>query len=351
MNLSRVTRLAALTGMLLLPVQPAKCAPPVGAEGISVRDRAEQLRQQGRLPEAERLLTDFLATHGAGAPAPLLAHIHNDLGVLWQDQHRLDEALRGYKRAVEAWEHAGPKYSLHAATSLNNLATVLWDDGRLSDAHKALVRSAAIVVDAAGPSSPPLLQLYYNQGVLSLALNRFDEAEKAYGKFLHIANPSIDDDYMLKWAVVNSDLGLICRLDGRTEEATRYFAKSREIWKQWQQQAPGLSARRDLDPVLLLNLAATFGRAGAIRQAAETLEVVIASIEPTGAAAQARLVRALRLHAKILRGMKRKTEARAAELRAKEIQLANGNTGNPTEARIDLAALQSAAIRRRDPRR
>jgi tetratricopeptide (TPR) repeat protein len=351
MNLPRVTRLAALTGILLLPVQPAQCAPSVSAEGVSVRDRAEHLRQQGRLPEAERLLAEFLASHSADAPGPLLAHIHNDLGVLWQDQHRLDEALRGYKRAVEAWEHAGPKYSIHAATSLNNLATVLWDDGRLSDAHKALVRSAAILVEVAGPSSPALLQLYYNQGVLSLALNRFDEAEEAYRKFLRITNPAIEDDYLLKLAVVNSDLGLICRLDGRTDEAGRHFAKSREVWKQWREQAPGLPGKRNLDPVLLLNIAATFGRAGATPQAAETLEVAIASIEPTGAAAQARLVRALQLQAKILRGMKRKTEARAAELRAKEIQLANGNTGNPTEARIDLAALQSAAIRRRDLRR
>lgn len=346
MNLPRVTRLAALTGILLLPVQPAQCAPSVSAEGVSVRDRAEQLRQQGRLPEAERLLAEFLASHSADAPGPLLAHIHNDLGVLWQDQHRLDEALRGYKRAVEAWEHAGPKYSLHAATSLNNLATVLWDDGRLSDAHKALVRSAAILVEVAGPSSPALLQLYYNQGVLSLALNRFNESEEAYRKFLRITNPAIEDDYLLKLAVVNSDLGLICRLDGRTDEAGRHFAKSRETWRQWREHA-----KHNLDPVLLLNLAASLGRAGATRQASETLEVAIASIEPTGAAAQARLVRALHLHAKILRGMKRKTEARAAELRAKELQLANGIAQDPAKDRIDLAALQSAAIRRPDPRR
>jgi hypothetical protein len=78
-------RAAAVAGLLLISIQTAFCLPPgapailspVSAEGIAIRDRAEQLRNQGRLREAERLLNDFATLHANDAPSPLLAHIYS----------------------------------------------------------------------------------------------------------------------------------------------------------------------------------------------------------------------------------------------------------------------------------
>lgn len=349
-------RAAAVAGLLLISIQTAFCLPPgapaitspVSAEGIAIRDRAEQLRNQGRLREAERLLNDFATLHANDAPSPLLAHIYNDLATLQQDQHRFTEANRWYRRSVEEWQRSGPKYRLHAATVLNNLAILLWDDGRVSESYKTLVQSAAIQIDIAGPFSPGLLQLYYNQGVLSMALNRFAEAEQDYQKFLRVTNPTIDAPYLLRAALVNSDLGLIARQDGRTDEATRHFAQSRQLWNQYRAEHSTAPGEPDGDPVPLLNLATSFWKAGSIREAEAAVEMALSSMEP---AAHARLVRALELKARILRTIKRKAEARAAELRAREVQLQHKDTRAATEDRIDIAALQSVTASRREPRR
>lgn len=349
---------ATLAGILFLSLQTALCLPPdlppppsgVLAEGAATRDRAERLREQGRLSESERLLSDFIARHGGNAPGPLLAHFHNDLGVLCQDQHRFPEALRHYNASVDQWERLGPKYRLHTATSLNNLATVLWDDGRLSDAYKALVRSAALQIEVAGPWSPALVTLYYNQGVLSMALNRFADAEDAYGNFLRITNPVVDTDYLLRAALVRSDLGWIARQKGQTEAAEQHFTLSRQIWAQWRAETPAHRNSFTSDPVPLLNLAASFWKAGSSQEAAVPVDLAISAMDSSTGNKHNKLVDALQLNAKILRGLKRKAAARASERRAKQLLQAREVPPAGNNSRIDIAALQSAVDGRQSRR-
>ena len=356
MYLSIARQAANVAGILFLTLQTALCLPPdlpqppspVIAEGVATRHRAERLREQGRLGESERLLSDFIARHAADAPGPVLAHFFNDLGVLCQDQRRFPEALRHYNASVDQWEKLGPKYRLHAATSLNNLATVLWDDGRLTDAYKALVRSANLQVQIAGPFSPALAPLYYNQGVLSLALNRLSEAEDGFARFLRIGNPTIDSPYLLRASLVHSDLGWIATRKGRSEDAAQHFERSRQLWAQWRTETPDQHHPAILDPVLLLNLAASLGRAGSLLQAAEAVHLAISAMDATTGSTHPKLVDALQLNAKILRGLKRKAAARASELRAKQILQSMADTPAGSNARIDIAALQSAAVHRRE---
>ncbi len=348
---------ATLIGILFLSLQTALCLPPdippppsgVIAEGVATWDRAERLRAQGRLSESERLLSDFITRHGDDAPGPMLAHFHNDLGVLCQDQHRFPEALRHYNASVDQWERLGPKYRLHAATSLNNFATVLWDDGRLSDAHKALVRSAELQREVAGPLSPALITLYYNQGVLSMALNRFTAAEEGYENFLRITNPPDGSHYLLRAALVRSDLGWIAARNGQTAQAAQHFTLSRQIWAQWQAETPALQNAENFDPVLLLNLAASFWRAGSSKEAAVAVDLALSAMNSSAGNTHRRLVDALQLNAKILRGLKRKSAARASELRAKQLLQAMEVPPAGNNSRIDIAALQSA-VNGRDSR-
>jgi tetratricopeptide (TPR) repeat protein len=317
----------------------------LGKVGEQTRLGADRLRKQGQPAEAERLLLKFVELHADEAPGHVLAYIYNDLGTLNQEQHQVARAYRYYKQSIADWERSGERFSLHAATTMNNLATLLWDDGRLAESHQTLVRSAGLIERFAGPASPALIQLHYNLGNVRMTLNRHQEAEESYRKFLAIANPKAGRNHVLQTILVTNDLGLLTHKESRTAETGSYFGQSQRSWAQFREglQAGG-GEQRDLDPSLLLNLAQSFWKSGATGQAAEVTEVLLSLVESRAGVGYPRLSHVLSLQAMILRRLHRKPEAKAAEQRARQALEAEGPA---LAGRVDLGALQAVGFQRR----
>jgi|LNFM01.2.fsa_nt_gb tetratricopeptide (TPR) repeat protein len=319
-------------------------ATAIGTIGEQTRLGAERLRKQGQPEAAERVLAEFLERQGDAAPSHLLAHIQNDLGTLNQEQHRISRAYRHYEQAKIAWERSGRNFSLHAATTLNNLATLQWEDGRLAEAHRTFARSADLIAQVAGPSSPALIQLHYNLGNVRMTLNRYAEAEESYRRFLAIANPQSDSNHILKTILVINDLGLLAQKFDRSAETGSRFEQSRRSWAEFREALPVSGERHQgLDQSLLLNLAQSFWKSNSLTEAAEVSELLLALVESRTGGGQPRLSHVLSLRSMILRRLNRKTEAKAAERRARQALDAEGQ---PEVSRIDLGALQAGFQRR-----
>src|SRR5262249_54733017 len=86
--------------------------------------KGRQFRAQGSYKEAEaEYLAAVQAASVFGPESPKLARCWNNLGALYQDQGRYDEAEKLYRQATAVWERA-PGSMEDLAATLNNLGVV-----------------------------------------------------------------------------------------------------------------------------------------------------------------------------------------------------------------------------------
>jgi tetratricopeptide (TPR) repeat protein len=120
------------------------------AEGLPWREtlgRAEVLRQQHRLAEAEQILVALLAEAQRISPSdPSIGVALNNLGSVYEGQGKYLEAERSYQRSLLALERAlGVNHPYLARTVLVNLSQVYMDTGQYDKAERLLGRALAIV--------------------------------------------------------------------------------------------------------------------------------------------------------------------------------------------------------------
>src|SRR5262249_51487929 len=100
----------------------------------------------------------------------------NNLAVLYQEQGRLAEAEPLYKRALAMRETALPAGHPNIATSLNNLAFLYQAQGRLSEAEPLYKRALAMRETALPDNHPDLAASLGNLSLVHLQQGRFDAA-------------------------------------------------------------------------------------------------------------------------------------------------------------------------------
>lgn len=236
--------------------------------------RIEQLRQQGRLDEAEQQCRALLAREPASVPlmnalamllmdrgesveskalllraiaaAPWEPALHNNLGNLLYRSEDLEGAVQAYGKAVELKpDYAEALYNQGAALSLMEQ-----HDQALSAYRKALALAPSLVgarvqiaallhhrgenenalkmLDAAGGS----FEAWYYRGAILHALARHDEAATAFRKALEIAPRRFEAQYALAGSLAAS---------GREDEAIAAYRATIEM-------APGyLPAHREFN--------------------------------------------------------------------------------------------------------
>ena len=146
-------RMALVAGMALCGVDGSRAAGPdawqqLFADGVKAREaahyaEAEQLLQRA-LREAEQV----------GPDDPRVATAANNLGLLYHDQGRLQEAQSLYTRALAIWEqHVGPEHE-DVAAALNNLAEIAHAEGDWARAEPLYERVLAIERKVLGAAHP-----------------------------------------------------------------------------------------------------------------------------------------------------------------------------------------------------
>jgi tetratricopeptide (TPR) repeat protein len=136
-------------------------------------------RDQGKLDEAEAMYQRSLAgkEKALGPEHTSTLDTVNNLGVLYQDQGKLDKAEAMYQRVLAGKEKAlGPEHTSTLRT-VNNLGILYWDQGKLDEAEAMHQRAPAGYEKALGPEHPSTLRIFNNLGDLHRDQGRINEAE------------------------------------------------------------------------------------------------------------------------------------------------------------------------------
>jgi len=173
----------------------------------------------------------------------------NSLGILHNDQNRMDDARMAYDEALKIYRdlaQKNPDISLpDVAMTLNNLGLLHRDQNRMDDARKAFDEALKIYRDLVQKNSdtyrPELAGTLNNLGLLHHDQNRMDDARKVFDEALKIyrdlaqKNP---DTYLSCVALTLNNLGLLHRDQSRMDDARKVFDEALKIYRDLTQKNP-----------------------------------------------------------------------------------------------------------------
>jgi tetratricopeptide (TPR) repeat protein len=149
----------------------------------------------------------------------------NNLGILYKDLGRLDEAEKMYQRALQGYEKAwGPEHTSTLDT-VNNWGILYADLGRLDEAEKMYQRALQGKEKAWGPEHTSTLDTVNNWGILYADLGRLDEAEKMYQRALQGYEKACRPEHTSTLSTVNN-LGNLYKDLGRLDEAEKMYQRA-----------------------------------------------------------------------------------------------------------------------------
>jgi tetratricopeptide (TPR) repeat protein len=159
---------------------------------------------------------------------PDVAASLNNLALLLKDTNRLSEAEPLYRRSLAIVEKSyGPDHPA-VAIRLNNLASLLKDTNRLSEAEPLYRRSLAIVEKSYGPDHPDVAIRLNNLALLLKGTNRLSEAEPLYRRALAIGEKSYGPDHP-DVAIRLNNLALLLKDTNRLSEAEPLYRRALAI--------------------------------------------------------------------------------------------------------------------------
>jgi len=180
----------------------------------------------------------------------------NNLGLLYADLGRLDEAEKMYQRALQGKEKAWGLEHTSTLDTVNNLGNLYADLGRLDEAEKMYQRALQGYEKAWGLEHTSTLSTVNNLGILYAGLGRLDEAEKMYQRALQGYEKAWGLEHTSTLITVNN-LGLLYADLGRLDEAEKMYQRA----LQGKEKAWGLEHTSTLNTVNNLgSLYADLGR-------------------------------------------------------------------------------------------
>ena len=119
----------------------------------------------------------LVATSGAENLTQLSAAQLNARGLALFEQHRYGEAEQAYRASLEAWDRLGNRFATSRSVTAANLGTLLWMEGRYSEAEPLLVErmrqaGAESNMSPNAASAATVLAAFY------FARGRLDKAEE-----------------------------------------------------------------------------------------------------------------------------------------------------------------------------
>ena len=269
-------------------------------------EQAERLHSEGRLAEARRTLLNVLPQAGQHKDGTRrLAYTLDNLGSIAQDERQFLDAERFYRRSIALWHDGGAVSEAGLARTMNNLASLLHDLGKLIESHELLRKSESIQLES---NDPEIAVTLINLGSNYFQRRKYKEAEETYRRARQILQ-STGVPGELDLARVANDLGFVCERTGRKYEAQSHFAVAQRIWEKRVQAG-------DANPQILIGLTALYLAQRQERQAISLLEDRLTA----GRFESGAMVDMLSLYAKALRRSGRKAEAALTEKRRADLR-------------------------------
>lgn len=237
---------------------------------------------------------------------------HNNRGVELRQDSRPADAILEFNSAIKIAEASGDDRLL--ATALSGLGACLVDQGEFVRAEPVLRRSLALFEKTTGPDSLEtgeaannLAMVYRKDGELAQAEAQLDRALPLMQKYL--------DPHSAELEIAFNNMFIVLAEQKRWDQAEPYVLRAFDI----AQGIPESPARADIEE----NLALLQAHRNQFREAAQTMEHVIAIEERLLKSDDPRLAGSLDSYAGYLRKIKQKSEAERAEQRARIIRRAS----------------------------
>jgi tetratricopeptide (TPR) repeat protein len=164
-----------------------------------------------------------------GPEHPYTASSLNNLASLLQDTNRHSEAEPLYRRSLAIGEKHCPDHP-EVARWLNNLASLLQDTNRLSEAEQLFRRAQAIEEKSRGPDHPKVAICLNNLATLLQSTKRLSEAEPLFRRALAIFEASYGPDHpYVATGLIN--VANLLRVTNRLSEAEPLFRHALAIDK------------------------------------------------------------------------------------------------------------------------
>ncbi|KAH6658642.1 hypothetical protein BKA67DRAFT_591492 [Truncatella angustata] len=182
---------------------------------------------QGKMQEAEEMYLRALRGHekawGPDHTSTLVTV--NNLGVLYSDQGKMQEAEEMYLRALRGHEKAwGPDHTSTLVT-VNNLGNLYSDQGKMQEAEEMYLRALREKEKAWGPDHTSTLDTVNNLGNLYKAQGKMQEAEEMYLRALREKEKAWGPDHTSTLDTVNN-LGNLYSDQGKMQEAEEMYLRA-----------------------------------------------------------------------------------------------------------------------------
>ncbi|KAN0067836.1 hypothetical protein V8E54_014083 [Elaphomyces granulatus] len=220
-------------------------------------DEAQKMYQralqgvQGKLDDAEKMYQRALQgkEKAWGPDHTSTLDTVNNLGILYKRQGKLDEAEKMYQRALQGYEKALGLGHTSTLDIVNNLGTLYVGQGKLDEAEKMFQRALQGYEKVWGPDHTSTLETVNNLGVLYTDQGKLDEAEKMYQRALQGFEKAWGPDHTSTLDTVNN-LGLLYADQGKLDEAEKMYQRA----LQGKEKALGPDHTSTLDTVNNLGL-------------------------------------------------------------------------------------------------
>ncbi|KAK2600175.1 hypothetical protein QQS21_005120 [Conoideocrella luteorostrata] len=182
---------------------------------------------QGKLQEAEKIYLRALQGYEKawGLDHTSTLNIVNNLGILYADQGKLQEAEKMYLRALQGKEKAWGLDHTSTLNIVNNLGILYADQGKLQEAEKMYLQALQGKEKAWGLDHILTLDTVNNLGNLYVKQGKLQEAEKMYLRALQGYEKAWGPDHTSTLNIVNN-LGALYADQGKLQEAEKIYLRA-----------------------------------------------------------------------------------------------------------------------------
>jgi tetratricopeptide (TPR) repeat protein len=182
---------------------------------------------QGKLDEAEQMYERALRgkEEALGPTHTSTLDTVNNLGNLYADQGKLDKAEQMYERALQGKKEAfGPTHT-STLNTVNNLGNLYANQGKLDKAEQMYEQALRGMEEALGPTHTSTLQTVNNLGNLYADQGKLDKAEQMYERALQGKKEALGPTHTSTLNTVNN-LGNLYADQGKLGEAEQMYERA-----------------------------------------------------------------------------------------------------------------------------
>ncbi|KAH8203664.1 hypothetical protein TruAng_002194 [Truncatella angustata] len=148
-----------------------------------------------------------------------------NLGLLYADQCKMQEAEEIYLRALRGYENAwGPDHT-STLNTVNNLGALYKDQGKMQEAEEMYLRALRGYENVWGPDHTSTLSTVNNLGILYANQGKMQEAEEMYLRALRGKENAWGPDHTSTLNTVNN-LGIFYANQGKMQEAEDMYLRA-----------------------------------------------------------------------------------------------------------------------------